>query len=90
MNKLTGAQRRKCMNILVDEEVDNFSYEKFDTVLTHVLVYGTKEIPYNDMSDQDLLDALYDTGKHDLDAFDDKALIQWASEQDVPDYLGKL
>lgn len=93
MNKLTSAQRRKCMNILVDEEVDSFSYEKFDTILTHILVYGTRQTPYNDMSDQDLLDTLYDhvMDKYDLKTFDDEALISWLDEQkNVPDYLGKL
>ena len=91
--KLSNEQRRKIYNILISTELDNWSYNNFDTIVTSILVYGSGSKPYDELHDQELLNTLYDStmDHHDLETFDDVALIQWLDEQkNICDYMGKL
>jgi hypothetical protein len=84
MNK---QQRDKCINALIDMELNDYSYNDFKDVFAHVLIYGTRNDPYYKMDNVSLLEALYEVAPHDLQTFDEDAMLQWVDEQDVTDWL---
>jgi hypothetical protein len=51
------------------------------------LIYGTRNDPYYKMDNVSLLEALYEVAPHDLQTFDEEAMLQWVDEQDVTDWL---
>jgi hypothetical protein len=82
--------RRKCINALIDAELDDYSYNSFKDLFANAVIYGTKNEPYYKMDDASLLECLYDAASHDLETFDEEAMIDWLSEQEPNDWMGRL
>jgi hypothetical protein len=85
---------RQCINILVDEAMNTDSRNDF---LAQSLIYGHDGIPFSEMSEDDLIQEVYNQcsykfSEDELDAFseDNEDLKKWIMANHAIDWVGKL
>ena len=83
-------QRKKFVNLLIDNQMEVIAGDNLQNIIASLFAYGVPDKPFMDMSDSELLDEAFDHLNHDVEDFDEEALLNWVDEQEVYNWISKI